>query len=188
VHRLWQVWIGRHRARGEDGFGSHLVGCGIGVLAKSTEHGRGVRERIEESRESDDRADLVQPEGERRDDAEVPSAAAKRPEEIRVLLRRCRTHLTVGAGDLGGEDVVARETVFSTEPSVAAPEREPGDACLRDGPERCGEAEDLRLPVDVAEERTALNTCDLCLHVDVDASHEGEVDHHPAVGAREPRN
>ena len=62
----------------------HLVRCGIGVLAKSKQHGWRVRERIEESRERDDRPDRVQPERERRDDAEVPSPAANRPEQIRI--------------------------------------------------------------------------------------------------------
>jgi len=102
---------------------------------------------------------------------------------VRIGVRRGRTHLTVGADDLGRDDVVAREPALATDPPVAAAERESGDTRVGYDASRCGKPEGLRFPVDVAPDRSALHACQSRFAIDVDATHERKVDHHPAVRA-----
>ena len=62
------------------------------------------------------------------DDAEVPAAAAQRPEEIGVLVLIGPDDTSVGEDDLCREHVVARQTTAPREVADAAAERESADA------------------------------------------------------------
>lgn len=185
VHRLGQVPILRHPARDHDRLGRHLVGSAVGVVAERTQERRSLVDGIEDSREGHDGADRMEPEGEGRDDSEVPASAANRPEQIRVDVRRGHTHLTVGADDLRGDQVVARKPELAPKPAVPAAEREPGDTGFRYGAQRCRKPERLSLPVDVAEHRASLNACHLRLRVHLHGAHPREIHDHATLRARE---
>jgi hypothetical protein len=63
----------------------------------------------------------------------------------------------------------------------AAVERQAGDACGRDDTARHPEPEELRLAVAVAPPCTALRPHRLCRLVDVDATHQRQIDDEAAV-------
>ena len=86
----------------------------------------------------------------------------------------------------GLDEVVAREAVLAPQPAVAAAEREPGDAGVRDHAARRDQPERLGLPVDVRPERAALHVRQASLGVDLHAAHRREVDQHAAVDRRQP--
>ena len=76
----------------------------------------------------DGRSDRVRAELELRDDAEVPAAAAQRPEQLRVLVG-ARVHpRAVGQHHLGADEAVDGEAEAAREVADAAAEREPADA------------------------------------------------------------
>ena len=127
-------------------------------------------------------------ERERRDHAEVAATPADRPEQVRVRVRRRRPHLPVGAHHLGGQQVVDRHPVLAADPSLPAPEREPGDAGVGHDAARSDEPEGLGLVVHVADQRSTLDAHRPSLRVDVDAVHPGKVEEQAAVDARESRD
>ena len=104
-------------------------------LAVGREHLGALLDRPER-RAADDRADLVQPEEERRDDAEVAAAAADRPEEVGVLVGARAHALAAREHDLRLEQVVDREPALAGQVAEAAAEREAADAGGRDDPAR----------------------------------------------------
>src|SRR5262249_57054206 len=69
----------------------------------------------------------MQLELEARDDAEVPAAAAQRPEQIRVLGLARAHDLRIRRHHLHADEVVAGETAAAHQPSESAAEREAGD-------------------------------------------------------------
>jgi hypothetical protein len=127
----------------------------------------------------------VELERQRRGDPEVPAAASDRPVEIGVDVGRGRAQLAVGADELGREDVVARQAVLAAGPSFAAAQGEPGYAGVGHDASGSHETEGLGLAVHVPPQRSALDTGDARLGIDVDAAHLGKVDEHAAVDARE---
>jgi hypothetical protein len=131
------------------------------------------------------RADLVQPELERGDDAEVRSGAAHSPEEIGTLRLAHVEELAVGGDELDREEIVDREAEPSLKPAHAATEREPRDPRVADHAHRAGEAERLGLPVQLPQERPAVHLRRPALGIDTDAPHQGEIDHDPVVAGRE---
>ena len=88
----------------------------------------------------DGRADLVQPERERGDDAEVRAGAADAPEQVGALVAARAADAPVRRHDLDLEEVVDRPAEAAGEVAQPAAERQPGDADLRDEAERRGEA------------------------------------------------
>src|SRR5207245_2067638 len=103
----------------------------------------------------EDVPDLVQPEEERRDDAEVAAAAADRPVEVGVLVR-AGTHLVaVRENHLGFEKVVDRQAALPGQVPEPAAERQPADAGGGDDPARCGESVLARRAVDLTPDAPA---------------------------------
>ena len=97
----------------------------------------------------------------RGDDAEVPAAAAQRPEQIGVFVGGRPDDPALGGDDLGGKQVVDGEPVFAHEEAQAAAEGEPGHAGVAHDPAGGGQAVGLRLVVDVAPQSTpAPGPCD----------------------------
>src|SRR5689334_2030753 len=88
---------------------------------------------------------------ERDDDAEVAAAAANGPEELGVLPRARMHQLAVRGHDVGRDQVVDRHAEGARQPAEAAAEGEARDPGRRVDPGGKGEAEGLRLLVDVAE-------------------------------------
>lgn len=117
------------RERGRDLPGrkaTELLGGAGDVLAIRPED----RARVlggEEQRPAVDVRERVQAKLERRDDAEVPAAAAERPEQI-LVLALARDERPIGGDDLGREEVVAREAGPPRQVADAAAEREPAHA------------------------------------------------------------
>ena len=132
----------------------------------------------------DDRADRMQPELERRHHAEVAAAAAQCPKEVRVLAGARRADVSVGVHELGGDEVVARETVCAGEPAESAAEREACDARARDQTAGSRESEHLRLPVQLAPRDASLHVCRPADGIHVNAFHRGEVDNETALAHR----
>jgi hypothetical protein len=77
-----------------------VVGCLRQHVLPHAHHVRGALERPQH-RPRDDGVDRVQPERERRHDAEVAAATTKRPEEIGILVRVCGHERPVGEDDVG---------------------------------------------------------------------------------------
>src|SRR5688572_20119335 len=71
-----------------------------------------------------DRLELV---FERGDDAEVPSASSKPPEEVRVLRLARSTKPAVGRDNLRGNQAVDGQAKLATQPSKPSTESQPGD-------------------------------------------------------------
>ena len=83
--------LGRRVEAGEEH--AALVGQTGNEVAREAEQIAALLGRVEEQPEVQHRSDVVQRELERRDDAEVASAAAQRPEQVGVLARRTRAAL-----------------------------------------------------------------------------------------------
>ena len=96
------------------------------------------------------RADLVQAERERGDDAEVGAGPANGPEQVFVLVAARAPDAAVGGDDLDLEQVVDRPAEAAREVAEAAAEGETGHADLGEEAERGGEAVTLGRAVDVA--------------------------------------
>ena len=123
-------------------------------------------------------------EEEARDDAEVAAAAAKRPEEIRMLRGIRGDEPAVGEDDVGLEQIVDSQPVLARQVAGAATQREPGDAGASNDAERHREAEGVRRMVDrpgvqPGPTRTAGG------RIDPHALHWREVDDEPVVAAAE---
>ena len=130
----------------------------------------------------------MQPELERRHDAEVPAAAAQRPEQILVLVLARDERLPVGRDDLGRDEVVAREADAARQVADAAAEREPADAGRRDDAAGRREAVGVRGVVEHAPRGAALGARRLRLGIDLHVRHAGQVDHDRVVGGAEARD
>ena len=129
----------------------------------------------------DDRADLVEPVHERRDDPEVAAAAADAPEELRVLSTARRQPLAGSCHDLGRQEVVGREPALALEPAAAAPQREAGDPGRRETPTRDREAVLLGRRVELPPGQARFRARRARLGIDGDPLHRREVDHDAVV-------
>ena len=87
--------------------------------------------RLEEDRAAVDHADRVQAELEVGHDTEVAAAAAKRTEEVGVVVFARVHELAVRGHDVGGDEIVERQPVPAREVPDAAAEGEAGDAGRR---------------------------------------------------------
>ena len=139
------------------------------LLAEESQHVRWPADRMRHQPAGDHRADLVQLELERRRDAEIPAAAADRPEEIGMLVGIRARDGAVGEHHLRRAQVVERHAEARHQPAEAAAERQAGDAGARDDAAGGGEAVQLRLAVELASRaprrrrmamRVAGSTCD----------------------------
>ena len=161
-------------------------GAAGGELAVEAQHLGGVVERVEDRPGEHDRPDRVQAVLERRDDAEVPAAAAHAPEQIRVVVLAGGDELAVRSDEVDGEQVVDRRAVLAHQPADPAAERQAGDAGVRDDAADRGEPEELCLAVELAPQHARLGARRPRCRVDADALHRRQVDHEPAVAERMP--
>ena len=129
---------------------AELVGCFGGEVPVEAQHVGGVVGGPEDGSGQHGRADGMQGEPERGDDAEVAAAATQRPEQIGVLLGGRPDDVGFGGDYLGGQQVVDGEPVLAHEEADAAAEGEPADAGVADDAAGGGQAVGLRVMVDVA--------------------------------------
>jgi hypothetical protein len=110
------------------------------------------------------------------DDTEVAAAAAQRPEELRVLARRCRYDRSVRRDDRGGDEVVERQPVHPEQVADTAAERQAGDAGISERAAGRGESGPLAGRVEVLPQRAA--TADRYPRLTIDAyfAHQAQVD------------
>ena len=118
-----------------------------------------------------DRPDVVQGELERGDDAEVPAAAAQRPEQVLVLVLARDEDAAVGGDHLGAHEVVARQAAAAREVADAPAQRQTAHAGGRDDAPGRGEAEGVGGVVEVAPRGAASGASGL-----LDPVHEHVVD------------
>ena len=100
-----------------------------------------------------DRVELVLEGGH---NAEVSPAAPYRPEEIGVRGGTGRQQLPVGGDHIHRQEVIAGQAIGAHQVAVAAAQREPRDAGRTGNAARRGQAEGLRLVVEVAPRAAAL--------------------------------
>ncbi len=155
------------------------------VLAPQRQNLRRVRHPVEDTGKCHDRTERVRLEFERRHDAEIPAAAAQRPEQVGLRFRRRGSDRAVGADDAGRPETVDRQSVFPADPSFSAAEREPSNARLRHDAARHDEAKGLRLAIEITPHRAALDSGDARLRIEVHAAHAREIDDDAAVTTRE---
>src|SRR5262245_7415828 len=113
--------------------------------------------------------------------AKVPAAATHSPEEVRVLRVTRHSARPVSGDDVDGGQVVRHEPVFVSEPAMAATEGETGDAGIGDDAPRSGQAERLRLAVQLTPSDAGLRADRPSHGIDSDALHARQVDDQPAV-------
>ena len=163
--------------------GGHHVRDRRELLGRGLRLGHEPGDRVdvggEDQHAADDGVDLVQAEPEPRRDAEVPAAAADRPEQVRLVLGVDATELAVRGHDVGGQQVVDRQAVLADEVAHAASERDPAD------PDRARVAEPDPEAVFRSGGREpdggqpGLGPCRSCFDIDLERPHVGEVDHDP---------
>ena len=123
-------------------------------------------------------------EGEARDDAEVPAAAASaRPEEVGVVRRVARQLLAGGGDDLDAPQVVAREPELSGRVADATAERQPGDADARARAGRYRHASRRKGGIHVDQARARADDGGLPVRSELDAPEPAHVEH-DACGRR----
>ncbi len=173
AHRLGHELL---RRRGDERHAAaDLVGRGEDEVAVEAHELARHRRRVHELAGEHDRADRVQTEVERGDDAEVAAATPQTPEQVGVLVLGRDDLAAVGGHDLGLDEVVAGEAELALEPAAPAPERQTADAGVRHAAAGDGEAVLLGGGVDRAPLGTAPDAGDALLGVDVDrcSSREG---------------
>jgi hypothetical protein len=135
-----------------------------------------------EHRSGDHRgAEGVQREPERGDDAEVPAAAAQRPEQVGVIVGRCPDDVAASGDHLGFGQVVDSEPVLAHEPADATAQAEAADTGVAHDAARGGQTICLCLVVDVAPQGAALDAGRARARIDGDSAHRREIDHDSAV-------
>ena len=89
------------------------------------------RDVVEHHGESDLRSHLVGPEGEVDHDAEVPTTASDRPEQVRILVVAGGDELARRQDDLSGQQIVTAQPPLPVEPTDATAERQAADTGRR---------------------------------------------------------
>ena len=121
---------------------------------------------------------------ERRHDAEVARTPAQRPEQVGIGILAGGDDLARREHHLGGQQVVDGHPVLPHQPRDTPAEREAGDPCARDDAAWNGEPEGGGGAVELADGDARLRSYRGSQRIDVDALHEREVDHQPALGDR----
>jgi len=119
-----------------------------------------------------------------RHDPEIAAAAANAPKQVRVFGCARLQQPAVRSHDFGCHQIVARQTMFAAELAKAAPDRQPGNACVGVDPHRRGQAMSLRCRVELSQVQPGLRTRDTADRIDLDLFHAGEVDHQSGVTHR----
>ena len=163
--------------------GGQFVRGRPGELAVEREDRLGLLERMDHDtgQHRADRMELVLEGG---DDAKVPAATPHAPEEVGVLRGAGREELAVGRDEIDREQVIGGQAVLACQIAPAAAEGEPGDAGRGDLAPGGGQAEGLRLVVELAPGEARLGTGCAAHGIDAHALHARQVEHQAAVAHR----
>jgi hypothetical protein len=118
---------------------------------------------------------------ERGRDSEVPAAAAQAPEELGFGPGIDAHPLSLGGHKVDRDEVVHGQAMLAHQVPQAAAQSEPANAGLAHDPGGRRQAEPLRRPVELTQQRAAARPHRACSRVDLDRVHEREVDHQPVV-------
>lgn len=118
-------------------------------------------------------------------DAKIAAATPKAPEEVGVFGRTGPQDLSLGCHHFGGNQVVAGQSVFSSELAEAAAKREPGDTSVAVDAHGGRQAVLLCRPVELAQIEAGLRAGDPADRIDLDPLHVRQVDDHAAVADRQ---
>ncbi len=144
---------------------------------------------VVQHRAADDRAalaDVVAAEREGGDDAEVPAAAAQRPEQVGVVVFAGGDERAVGQHHVGGQEVVDGQAEPAGQVADAAAERQAGHAGGGQEPGRGGHAERDGRVVDVSPGASGVDAHGVILRVDRAAAQQRQVNDQRAVGYPQP--
>ena len=120
----------------------------------------------------------------RRDDAEVPAAAAQRPEQLGICVLTGGDDLARREHHLGGQQVVDGHAEPAHEPAEPPAQRQAGDPGARDHAAGRRKPESGGRAVKLGYQDTRLRPHRLANRIHVDPFHPRQVDHQPAVGDR----
>ena len=155
--------------------GGDLVGRAVHPAAPGLEDlGRAL-----EGEEEDAGVDLgngVEGELDGGDDAEAPTAAADRPEEIGLVVAVGANLAAVRSHDLDGDDAVRGQAVTAGEPADTAAQRVPDHADVGRGAREAGETVLGGSQADLFPDDAGLGAGDLRLGVDLEAAHARGLD------------
>jgi hypothetical protein len=174
----------QRRDRAEPDDVPELVRCVGDELSVEAQDVGGVVGRPEHRSGHDGGADWVQREPERTDDAEVPAAAAQRPEQVGVIIGRRPHDLALRGDHLGLYEIVDGEPVLAHEPADAAAQAEAADAGVAHDAARGSQTVRLCLVVDISPQRTTLDEGRAVDGIDGDGAHRRQVDHDSVVAQR----
>ena len=182
MQRLGDERLGR---RGRQGAPTgHLIGRFGDEPAVEAQHLRGAGKRVQQHPAEHYRADGVQRELKRCDDAEVPAAAAQPPEQLGVISRAGRQEGPVGGDHVGGQQVVTSAPGGAFQPAAATAEGEPGDARGRVPAAGHRQPERLGLAVQLGPGEPGLGARHPPRRVDLHSLHRPQVNHQPALAHR----
>ena len=108
------------------------------------------------------------------------------PEQVLVLLGAGPQQLAVGGRDVGGDQVVAGESIAAVEPAQPAAEREPGDPGCRHHSQRRRQPERLGCAVELSQREPGSGPDPSRRWVNPKGLHGRQVKHEGAVAHRVP--
>ena len=145
--------------------------------------------QVVEHRPADDGAvlaDVLAAERERGDDAEVPAAAAQRPEQVGVRGLAGGHECAVGEHHIGGEEIVDGEAEAAGQVADAAAQRQARHPGGPDKPGRGGHAERHGRVVDISPGAAGIGADGVIRRADRGAAEQRQVDDQRAIGYPQP--
>lgn len=158
----------------ERGVRRQFVRSGCDEATKMTDDIDCVVSRMEQE-SAQDGMNLVRFEFERSDNAEIPTPAAKTPEEVLVFARTGAEHSTVCDNRLAGQQIVDRHAVLANQPAHATAHGEARDARLGHDAARDCKAEDVRFAIQITEGRATLHANGLICRIGMYGAHARKV-------------
>ena len=174
-----QEW--QRRGLSHDGPACQFVRRSFESLTIAFEHARRVLEGMRDEPRKHLRTDLMKLEFESGDDAEIPSAAAKSPEQIRLFGGAHAPQHAIGSYDIGRQEVVDRQAELSRDPAEPAAERQAGNSGRGVDSRRHGQSKRLRFPVDIGERGSRFDPRPLSGGVHLHGFHLRKIDDDAAV-------
>jgi len=128
--------------------------------------------------------ELVQLELEAGRDPEVRAGATQPPEQVGLLVRRCRDDAPVGRHQFDRAEAIDGQSEVALEAADSATERQPGHARVTDDPHRTYQAVLLCRDVQLTEEGAATGPCPAPMGVDGYCVQAAQVDDQTALARR----
>ena len=156
-------------------------GATAAKIVHEPQHFRRVGERPHDGPAEHHGLHLVEPVLEHGGDPEVPSPAAKSPEQVPLRVLVHMDPLAISGHEVNREQVVDGEAELAHQVPETAAERQAADPRVADDPARRGEPGSLRGPVELSPEYAAGGSCEARVRVHADRLHQRKVDHEATV-------